>query len=157
MDGPAHEVIRAVTVTDLGERLVDGREFAVWAGGHVAEGQHVGQGVRRGLELESQDVGKTSFFGFDDGARVVGDESAQHGVSVLGVPQVPGAVERVETRRDQAGRVADVVQPGSGFQEISLSTKDRRQAAGLPGHAPDVRPAAGEGRLEESLGEMLGP
>ena len=32
---------------------------------------------------------------FDDGAGVVGDQSAQHGIGVLGVAQVPGAVELV--------------------------------------------------------------
>ena len=62
------------------------------AGGHVAEGQYAGKRVGRGLELEAQDVGEAAFPGFDDGARVVRDQPAEHGVGVLGVTQVPGSV-----------------------------------------------------------------
>jgi hypothetical protein len=52
---------------DLGELPFGRYEFAVWAGGHVTAGQHAGKDVRRGSELEAQDVGKSAFFGFDDG------------------------------------------------------------------------------------------
>ena len=56
---------------DLGELPFGRYEFAVWAGGRVTAGQHAGKDVRRGSELEAQDVGKSAFFGFDDsvGAR----------------------------------------------------------------------------------------
>jgi hypothetical protein len=56
------------------------------------------------LELEAQDVGKSAFVGFDDGVGVVGDQPAQHGVGVLGVAQVPGAVQGMQARRGQATR-----------------------------------------------------
>jgi hypothetical protein len=49
---------------DLGEPPVDGRDFGFRAGGHVAEGQRAGEDVRRGIELEPQDVGQSAFFGF---------------------------------------------------------------------------------------------
>lgn len=52
---------------DLGELPFGRYEFAVWAGGHVTAGQHAGKDVRRGSELKAQDVGKSAFFGFDDG------------------------------------------------------------------------------------------
>jgi len=42
------------------------------------------------VELQGQDVGEFAFFGFDDGAGVMGDEPAQHRVGVLGVAQVAG-------------------------------------------------------------------
>jgi hypothetical protein len=77
----------------LGESLFDRHELAVRAGCHVAAGQHAGKQVRRRLELRTQDVGKPAFLGVDDGAGVMGDQPAQHGVGVLGVAQVPGAVE----------------------------------------------------------------
>jgi hypothetical protein len=67
--------------------------------------------------------------GFDYGARVEGDQPAQHGIGVLGVAQVPGAVERVEACRGQAGRVADVVQPRDGFRQVSVRAENRCQAA----------------------------
>ena len=108
----------------LGEPPVDRREFAVRAGGHVAVGQHAGKRIRGRLELQAQDVGESAFFGFDDGAGVVGDQSAQHGVGVPGIAQVTGAVQCVQARHGQAERVADVVQPGSGFHEVSVRAED---------------------------------
>jgi hypothetical protein len=68
---------------------------------------------------------------------------------VLGVAQVPGAVEGVEACGDQAGSVADVVQPGGGFQQISVAAEGWRKAACLCGDALDVCPAARQGVLEE--------
>jgi hypothetical protein len=73
------------------------------------------------------------------------------------VAQVPGAVECVQVRGGEAGRAADVVQPGGGFEQIGVSAENRRQAAGPGGHALDVCPAAGEAFLEEHLGELSGP
>ena len=110
-----------------------------------------------GSNSQAQDVGESAFVGFDDGAGVMGDQPAQHGVGVLGVAQVTGAVECVQARHGQAGRVADVVQPRGGFQEIGVRAENRCQAACPRGDALDVRPAAGEGLLEECPGEMFGP
>jgi hypothetical protein len=81
------------------------------------------------------------FFGFDDGAGVMCDQSAQHGIGVLGVAQVMGAVECVQARRGQVGRVADVMQPCGGFQEFGVSAQNRCQAACPGGDALDMRPA----------------
>ena len=66
----------AVAVVYLGEPLLDRHGLAVRAGGHVTEGQHAGKRVRRRLELVAQDVGESAFVGFDDGAGVMGDQSA---------------------------------------------------------------------------------
>jgi len=113
--------------------------------------------VRGRLELEAQDVGKSAFVGFDDGAGVMGDQPARHGVGMLGVAQVPGTVQGVQARHGQARRVADVVQPRGRFQESGVSAENRYQAACPRGDALDVRPAAGEGLLEECPGELFGP
>jgi hypothetical protein len=157
LNGPAHQMRGAVALLYLGESLFGRHEFAVRAGGHVAVGQHGGQHLRRGLELNAKDVGEPAFAGFDDGAGMVGDQPAQHGVGVLGVAQVPGAVEGVQARVGKAGRVADVVQPRCCFQQIGVSAENRRQAACPGGDALDVRPAAGERLLKEYLGKMFGP
>jgi hypothetical protein len=93
---PAHQVSGAVTLLYLGESLFGRHELAVRAGGHVAVGQHVGQQLRRGGELQAQDVGESAFSGFDDGAGVVRDQPAQHGVGVWGVAQVAGTVQSVQ-------------------------------------------------------------
>jgi hypothetical protein len=111
--------------------VLDRYELAVRAGGHVAEGQHAGKDVRRRLELRAQDVGKPTFFGFEDGAGVMCDQPAQHGVGVLGVVQLTGAVECVQARRGQVGRVADVVQPRDGFQEIGVRRLCADPAGGM--------------------------
>jgi hypothetical protein len=61
------------------------------------------------------DVGKPPFFGFDDGVRMVCDQPAAHGVGVLGVAQVAGAVECMQACHGEVRRVADVVQPCGCF------------------------------------------
>ena len=110
-----------------------------------------------GSNSRAQDIGESAFVCFDDGAGVVGDQPAQHGVGVLGVAQVPGAVEGVQAGHGQAGRVADVMQPCGGFQEIGVSVENRCQAPCSRGDALDVRPAAGKRYMEEGFGEVFGP
>ena len=112
LDGPAHQVPGAVAVMDLSEPPLDRHGLAVRAGGHVAASQYAGQDVRCRVELRAQDIGESAFAGFDDGAGVVGDQAAQHGVGVPGVAQVPGAIELVQARDGEIGCVADVVRRG---------------------------------------------
>ena len=126
LDGPAHQVPGAVAVMYLGEPLFDRHELAVRAGGHVAVGQRIGKLLRRRLKLQAQDVSKSAFAGFDDGAGVVGDQSAQHGIGVLDVAQVPGAIELVQAGGGEARGVADVVYPGGGFQQTGVRAQDGR-------------------------------
>ena len=76
---------------------------------------------------------------------------------MLGVAQVPGAVELVQAGGGEVGCVADVVQPRGGFQQIGVRAENGRQAAGLGGDALDVRPAAGKGRLKECPDEVFAP
>ena len=156
LDRPAHQVPWAVAVLYLGEPLFDRHEFAVRGGGHVTASQNAGQRVRRGIELQAQDVGKSAFAGFDDGAGVMGDQPAQHGVGVLGVAQVPGAVERVQPCQGQGGRVTDVVQPPAACRR---SASGPRTGARLQ---PALRrlgraPSGGQGLPQERLGEIFGP
>ena len=134
----------------LGEPLFDRHELAVWAGGHVDAGQHTGKRVRRRLELSVQDVGESAFVGFDDGAGVMGDQSAQQGIGAPGVAQVPGAIELVQAREGKGGGVADVMQPGGGFQQVGVRAEDGRQGACPCGDALGVRPAAGKRLLQEA-------
>jgi hypothetical protein len=130
---------------DLGESPFDRDEFAVRAGFHIAASQHGGKDVRGRLELQAQNVGKPAFAGFDDGVGMMGDQPAQHGIGVLSVAQVTGAVQGMQAPHGQAGRVADVVQSRGSFQEIGISAENGCQAACPPGDALDVRPAAGQG------------
>jgi hypothetical protein len=75
-------------------------------------------------------------------------------IRVLGVAQVPGTVQGVQAGHGQAGRVADVVQPCRGVQEISVRAENTCQAACPSGDALDMRPAAGEGLLQECLADV---
>jgi len=88
---------------------------------------------------------------------MMSNQSAQHGVGVLGVAQVTGTVRGVQARHGQAGRVADVVQPRSSFQEISVRAENSRQAACPRGNALDVRPPAREALMEKRLAETFSP
>ena len=101
---------------DLGQALADVHVLAVWAGGHVAEGERVGETTRRGVELGAQGAGQAAFFGLDDGAGVVRDQPAQYRVGVVGIAQVAGAVQAVQAGRGEFGKVPDVVQPRGGLQ-----------------------------------------
>jgi len=157
LGGPAHQVPGAVAVVYLGEPPFDWHGLAVRAGGHVAARQRAGQCVRCRVELGTQDIGQSAFAGFDDGAGVVGDQPAQQGVGVLGVGQIPGAVELVQAGGGEAGCVADVVQSGGGFQQVGVRAENRCQAAGPGGDALGVRPAAGKGFLQECPGQLFGP
>jgi hypothetical protein len=67
------------------------------------------------------------------------------------------SIEGLQARDGQAGRVADVVQPGGGFEQIGVSPENRGQAACPGGHALDVCPATGKVILEEYPGELPGP
>ena len=145
LDGPAHQVPGAVAAMYLGERLFDRHELTVRTGGHVAVGQHAGKLLRRRLKLQAQDVGKSAFARFDDGAGMMGDQPAQQGVGMLGIAQVPGAIELVQAREGKAGGVADVMQPGGGFQQIGVSAENGCQAAGPGGDARECAQRRGRG------------
>ena len=98
LDGPAHQVPRAVAVMYLGDPPFDPHGLAVRTDGHVAATQHAGQHVRYRLELGAQDVGESAFAGFDDGAGMMGDQPTQYGIGVLRVAKVPGGSEFAGTR-----------------------------------------------------------
>jgi hypothetical protein len=131
----------------LGEPLLDPHGLAVRTGGHTAARQRARQHVWCRGELGTQDIGESALVGFDDGAGVVGDQPAQQGISVLIVAQVTGAIELVQAGGGEAGSVADVVQPGGGFDQIGVSAENRCQAACPGSDALDVRPPAGTGDL----------
>ena len=75
----------------------------------------------------------------------------------LGVAQVAGGVECMQACHSEVRRVADVMQPCGGFQEIGVRAEDWCQAACPGGDALGVRPAAGERLLQERPGQLFGP
>src|SRR5271165_7102978 len=87
----------------------------------------------------------------------MGDEAAQHRVSVLHIAEVAGAVQAVQPCPGQLGEVADVVQPRGRLEELFIGTEGGLEAACAGGHALDVRPAPGKRLLQEVAGEDFGP
>ena len=126
---------RAVAVVDLGQAVGYLDLVAVGTGGHVAEGQRVGQRLGRRGELAGQDAREAAFFGLDDGAGVVRDQAAQQGFGVLDVAEVAGTVQAVQAGFGELGEVADVVQPRGGLDQVGVveAGRDRLTAGSVPG------------------------
>ncbi len=73
------------------------------------------------------------------------------------VAEVPGAVERMKAGLDQLGRVADVMQPRGGFEQIGVLAEDRGKGPGSRGDPLNMRPAARKRDLEVLTSEFFGP
>jgi hypothetical protein len=150
-------VTGTVSHSYLSQTVVDSKQAAIRAGGHIAIGECLGQRARGTGELPEQDTAQTALLCFGDRAGVMCDQSTQHLVGVLHVAQVTGSVERMESGVDQVGGVADVVEPGSGFEQIGILAQDRYKSAGLRGNALAVCPAARQWDLKELAGDLFGP
>jgi hypothetical protein len=124
---------------------------------HVAVGQRIVEDHACGGKLAAQLASEAAFLGFDDSAGVMRDQTAQDRVGEMCVAQVPGAVERMKAGLDQLGRVADVVQPRSGFEQIGVITENRGKRSGSRRDPLNMRPAAGEWGFEVLASEFLGP
>jgi hypothetical protein len=60
---------------------------------------------------------------------------------VLNVAEVAGTVEWVKAHVGKFRRVANVMQPGGGFEQFGVVTEDRSERASLCGDTFDVSPA----------------
>ena len=87
----------------------------------------------------------------------MGDQAAQHGVGVLDVAEIAGAVQAVQAGGGEFGEVADVVQPRGSLEEPGVRADGGREAAGPGGDTLDMGPAAGKSVGEEGAGEAFGP
>lgn len=157
VDEAGHQVSGAVAFADLGEPASDGDGFAVGCGGHVAVGQCVAECLVGGWELAGERIGEAAFSGFDDCAGVPGDEAADDVVGVGDVAEVAGSVKRVKAGGGDLGAVADVVQPGRGFEEVGVVAEDGGKGASLPGDTLGVCPAAWERLFEQFTGDLPCP
>jgi len=148
-------IVSALTViVVVSESHFDWDELAVRAGCHVAASQHAGKLVRGRLELQARTSASPRS---SASTMAMGDQSAQQGVSVLGIAQVTGTVQGVQARHGQAGRVADVVQPCRGFRRSAsvprTGARLRREARPLPSCAGwPVRRASSGPRRRGSRG-----
>ena len=113
-------VVRAVTVEDLGESLAGFHGSAVGSCGHVAVDECVVEVGWRQWELAGKLVGEAALGGFGEGCGVVRDQAAEQVIGMLGIAEVPGAVERVEAGHCDGRCVADVVEPCGGGDQVSV-------------------------------------
>ena len=157
LDGPAHQVHRAVAAMYLGELPCDRRGLAVRAGGHVTQVRTLASACGAGSNSELRTSASPR-----SPASMMAQEwcaTSRHSMAsaCCASGEVPGAIELMQARGGQAGRVADVVQPGGGFQEIGVGAEDWCQAACPVGDALDVGPAAGQGPVGEVPGPVAAP
>ena len=70
---------------------------------------------------------------------------------MLYVAEVAGAIERMKARVGEVGRVADVVKPRGGFDQVGVLAKDGSEGAGLCGDTFDVGPEIGRASCRERV------
>jgi hypothetical protein len=73
------------------------------------------------------------------------------------VAEVTGAVERVETRAYQLGRVANVMEPGGGSEQIGVAAKDRGERPSPRGDTLDMSPTTRKGDFKKLACQVSGP
>lgn len=138
---------------DPGSRI---HRYSVRAGAQVSAAENRQQGVGR-HGIADQNVVEASFSRFERCTCVVGDQAdhfSWHVAAGSGVGgQVGRAVERVKLRVDQAGCVADVVQPSCRDDGVSvLRREDLSEVRGGRRHSDGVRPSARQRVGEKAFG-----
>lgn len=87
---------------------------------------------------------------------MIGHETA-HGVAdALDGPEIAGTVERMKAGSGKRGRVADVMKPGGGLDQVSLVSEDGSKRPFPGGDALRMCPAAGQWLLQERTGDLFG-
>ena len=148
---------RTIAGADLGQATRDRQAMAVRAGRHVAVDQRIGEVAAGGRELCSQLAGQPALDRLVDRTRMVGDQPAQHRAGSLVVAQVTGAIQRMEPRGRDVGRVADVMQPRGSSHQVGIGTENRSKTTGGRGDSLSVSPAARQRFSQELAGGGLGP
>jgi hypothetical protein len=124
---------------------------------HVTVGKRIVEGRAWRGKLAAQLARQTAFLGFNDRAGVMRDQAAHNRIGEVRVVQVPGAVKRMKASLGQLGRVADVMQPRGGFEQIGVLTEDRRKGSGSRSDPLNMRPTARKGDFEVLASKFLGP
>src|SRR3569833_3813845 len=96
----------AVSHLYLTEAILDLYTLPIRRRGHIAVGERISQEPVGRSDLLRQGADQTAVTSFVDRARVVRDQTAQHSVCALDVPQEACAIERVEAGDDQIRCVA---------------------------------------------------
>jgi hypothetical protein len=88
---------------------------------------------------------------------MIGHEPAQNVADALDVPEIAGTVERMKAGSDERGRVADVMKPGSGLDQVSGVSEDGSKRPSPGSDALRMCPAARRTASPEAYGRSLRP
>ncbi len=112
---------------DLAQPFLNPNATSIRIGRHVAVRQSVQQ-LRIGECKLVRQVRDTTFVGLDQRPGVMRDQATDHVIHRQHVPQVPRAIQRMESGRSHHRRVPDVVQPRGRLND----------SRPLPQHAPQL-------------------
>jgi hypothetical protein len=88
---------------------------------------------------------------------MIGHEAAQDVADTLDVPEIAGTVERMKAGSDKRRRVADVMEPGSGLDQVSGVSKDGSKRPSPSSDALRMCLATRQRLLQERTGDLFGP
>ncbi|RZT17488.1 hypothetical protein EV649_5034 [Kribbella sp. VKM Ac-2569] len=149
-----YHVVARIAIQNLVQSFLDVDLASVDGRGQIAVRQSLEQRLIGQGELDDKSV-DPPFIRFDQSARVMRDELAQHAVGAKNVAKVASPVERMEPRRAHSRRVSDVVQEGRCFDEFSSVAEHGRQLTRASGNALSVRPAPGKLVCEQPTGNRF--
>jgi hypothetical protein len=148
-------IVSGVAGEDLVDALVEGEFLAIGAGRQISEGERVEYWTV--LDFEGgQLVGQVALLGLESSTRVVGHKTADAERHSL-LLEPPSAIQGVEPRAGDQGRVANVVKVCGSDQHIAVARRDRGGGTfGSSGDSTGVGKAFGE-RGELCLCLLSGP
>ena len=88
---------------------------------------------------------------------MVRHQPAQPGVGVLDIAEVASTIQGVKASVREFWRVADVMQPRGGFEQVGIVFEDRGERPSLRSDTLDVSPATRERDFEELACQFSGP
>jgi hypothetical protein len=133
LHGAVYDTARLIPGQNLGDPFLGGQPLTAWTGGQVAvrDGDHLIARVAVERELREQSLTQAAFSGLSPGTGVVRHQHAHRRGGVLAVTQIPSAIQRVEPRHGQRGRVPDVMQPRGGLDQVCVPAQHRPECPGL--------------------------
>lgn len=149
-----HDVAAAVPHQNLAQPLLDSDTTTIRVGRDIAVGQSVQQFPLRQSKFIAK-LWDVPFVGLNDRSGVMRDQPAHHVVGSKDVPQIAGAIERMEPSRSQHRRVSDVVKPGSHLYDLRLLSQNAAQFKGSITNPLRMRPTARQLLAKEPFRDAL--
>ena len=150
-----HQIVRAISLFDVCQTLLDREQLALGAGGEITVRQLVVWKVVVAREFVVDGGSEISQTGLDMSTGVVGDQANEVFVETQ-PPEVAGAIDRVEPGVSDQGRIADVMNDPSSCQEPEPSGMHRgREGLASPADNLNVLPAIWKVVSQKTPGQRL--